>query len=199
MKECPTRVRTGVPPSSVTSSGTAREVIRLWITVAPGHPGQLAGGDQRGEHRRADQLAALVDDEAAVGVAVEGQPEVGAGLADRGLQVDEVGRLDRVGLVVREGAVELEVERHDVEVEPAEHRGRGVPGHPVAGVDDDREPAPGDRREAEQVLGVVVEQVPLDDAAGPVGDRGVPRGDEVADGGQAGVRAEGHGARRGTS
>ena len=42
-------------------------------------PGQLAGRDQRGEHRRAHDLAALVDDEAAVGVAVEGQADVGAG------------------------------------------------------------------------------------------------------------------------
>ncbi len=29
MNECPTRVRTGVPPCSVTISGTALEVIRL--------------------------------------------------------------------------------------------------------------------------------------------------------------------------
>ena len=36
MKEWPTRVRTGVPPSSVTISGTARLVIRLWITIEPG-------------------------------------------------------------------------------------------------------------------------------------------------------------------
>ena len=51
------------------------------MTVAPGLLGQLAGGDQRGQHARADQLAALVDEEAAVGVAVEGQADVGAGLA----------------------------------------------------------------------------------------------------------------------
>ena len=36
MNECPTRVRTGTPPSSVTSSGTARLVIRLWMIVEPG-------------------------------------------------------------------------------------------------------------------------------------------------------------------
>ena len=36
MKEWPTRVRTGEPPRSVTISGTARLVMRLWITVAPG-------------------------------------------------------------------------------------------------------------------------------------------------------------------
>src|ERR671914_303200 len=36
MNEWPTRVRTGVPPCSATISGTAFDVIRLWITVAPG-------------------------------------------------------------------------------------------------------------------------------------------------------------------
>src|SRR5664280_945062 len=36
MNECPTRVRTGVPPCSRTISGTARLVIRLWMIVAPG-------------------------------------------------------------------------------------------------------------------------------------------------------------------
>ena len=57
---------------------------------APGgdRAGDLAGGDQRGDRAGADRLAALVDDEAAVGVAVEGEPEVGAVLDDRGLQVD---------------------------------------------------------------------------------------------------------------
>ena len=37
-----------------------------------------------------------------------------------------------------------------------EDRGRRVPGHPVAGVNDDPQPATGDRREAEQVLRVVL-------------------------------------------
>ena len=33
MKEWPTRVRTGVPPSLVTSSGTDFDVMRLWMIV----------------------------------------------------------------------------------------------------------------------------------------------------------------------
>src|SRR5665648_1148408 len=33
MNECPTRVRTVRAPAACSSSGTAREVIRLWITV----------------------------------------------------------------------------------------------------------------------------------------------------------------------
>ena len=45
--------------------------------------GQLPRGDQGGDRRRRDRLAALVDHEAPVGVAVEGQPEVGAVLDGR--------------------------------------------------------------------------------------------------------------------
>ena len=37
MNEWPTRLRTGVPPFSTMISGTAAEVIRLWITVLPGN------------------------------------------------------------------------------------------------------------------------------------------------------------------
>ncbi len=47
------------------------------MTVAPGSLGQLPHGDQRGHRRRRYRRAALVDDEAAVGVTVEGQPDVG--------------------------------------------------------------------------------------------------------------------------
>ena len=36
MNEWPTRVRTATPPCSAMISGTAREVIRLWMIVAPG-------------------------------------------------------------------------------------------------------------------------------------------------------------------
>ena len=116
MKEWPTRVRTGTPPSSRTISGTARLVIRLWITVAPGSlaSSRLAISAVSVDGETAAPL--LVDEEAAVGVAVEGQPDVGA-LGDHpGLEVAQVGGLDRVGLVVGEGAVELEVHRHQVDL-----------------------------------------------------------------------------------
>ena len=36
MNECPTRVRTGTPPHSRTTSGTALEVMRVWMIVLPG-------------------------------------------------------------------------------------------------------------------------------------------------------------------
>ena len=153
-----------MPPSSVTISGTARLVIRLWITVAPGSLASSRAAISAVSVDGETAAAALVDEEAAVGVAVEGQPDVGALVEHPRLQVDEVLRLDRVGLVVREGAVELEVHRHQLDLvraEPPEDRGRGVAGHAVAGVDDDLEPAAGDRGEREQVGGVRLEHVVL--------------------------------------
>ena len=155
-------MRTGVPPSSVTISGTARLVIRLWMIVAPGsRPSSraaISAVSVDGETAR----PLLVDDEAAVGVAVEGQADVGPLGDDPRLEVDQVLRLDRVGLVVGEGAVELEVHRHELDrsvPSRVEDRRRGVAGHAVAGVDDDLEPAARDRRQREQVGGVLVEHV----------------------------------------
>ena len=75
--------------------------------------GDLAAGDERGDRAGAHRFSALVDDEAAVGVAVEGQADVGVVLADGGLEVDEVLGVEGVGLVVGEVAVELEVEGDD--------------------------------------------------------------------------------------
>ena len=109
--------------------------------------GDLAQRDDGRDRRRVDRAALFVDHEAAIGVAVEGEAEVGAVLDDGTLQVDEVRRLERVGLVVGEGAVEFEVERHDLERQGrqagrlAEHGGHGEPAHAVAGVDDDLERA----------------------------------------------------------
>jgi len=144
MKECPTRVRTG-------------RVLA-----------QLADRDEPHDRRRRHRLAALVDEEAAVRVAVEGQAHVGAGLADLLLRVDEVLRLDGVGLVVGEGAVQLEVERHQVHRQAGEHGGDGPPRHAVAGVHHHREPAhAGQVDEPAEVGGVVGQQVALGDPPGP--------------------------------
>ena len=64
-----------------TTSGTAFEQMRLWRIVAPGLVVEHAGRRRSpwsSEPRQA--LALLVDEEHAVGVAVERQTEVGAGL-----------------------------------------------------------------------------------------------------------------------
>ena len=129
--------------------------------------GQLPGRDQRGEHRGRDDLAALVHHEAPVGVAVEGEPDVGVVLDHRALQVAHVLRLDGVGLVVRERAVEGEVERDQRDRQPVEDLRHGMARHPVAGVHRHRQrPDRGDVDQLPQVVGVAGEQVPPGDGAG---------------------------------
>ena len=104
-------------------------------------------GDDRGDRGGGDGLTLLIDDEAAVGIAIEGEAEIGSVLDDGLLQVDDVGGVERVGFVIREGAVELEVERHDVERqcrEPgsrAENGGDRESAHPIPRVDDHLERA----------------------------------------------------------
>ena len=72
-----------------------------------------------------------------------------------GLQVDQVRRVERVRLVVGEGAVELEVQRDEVDRQPGEDGRDGVAAHPVAGVDDDLQRADaGQVDQVAQVLGV---------------------------------------------
>src|SRR3954447_17543747 len=77
--------------------------------------GQQVLGEDRGEEVAVDEAPGVVDEEAAVGVAVLGDAEVGAGLAH--LVDDEAAVLleHRVGLVVGELAVRLPVELDEVE------------------------------------------------------------------------------------
>lgn len=96
--------------------------------------------------------------------------------------------------MVREGAVEFEVHRYDVERQALEDRGYGVAAHAVARVHHDLErPDRGQVHEAEEVGGVVVEGVALGErsVAGGGGGRSVlgPPFHEAADVGEAGVLA----------
>src|SRR6478752_3523306 len=168
----------------------------------------LADRDEPGDGAGRDGLAVGVDDEAAVGVTVEGEADVGTVLTHGGLEVDEVGGVEGVGLVVREGAVELEVERDDLEWQlgqpaaRAEHGRHRVAAHAVAGVDDDLERArTGQVDEAAQEGGVVTEQIARRHRAGTPGrvrEAGPtveqPLG-EVADLGETRVLAHGAGRR----
>ena len=78
MKEWPTRSRTGMPPCSrMYSAHGARRAQVVDDRLARLAIEQLAG-DERGREVAADRLAALVDEGGAVGVAVEGDAEVGA-------------------------------------------------------------------------------------------------------------------------
>ena len=127
---------------------------RAWCPI------QLSDRDQCGQSRRCNRLAALVDDETAVGVAVERQADVGTVLDHGSLQVAQILRLDRVCFVVGEGAVELEVERDHPQARNVEYRGNGVPGHSVGRVDhDSQRPHLGQVHEPAQILGVVGQHV----------------------------------------
>ena len=94
-------------------------------------------GEERGHEVAGDELPGVVHEEAAVGVAVEGDPEVG--LLFLHLADDELAVLGkkRVRLVVGERAVRLEETAHRVHGQTLEdgrqHRAR----HTVSGVDDD--------------------------------------------------------------
>ena len=139
MKEWPTRVRTGVPPFSRTTSGTDQEVIRLWMTVPAAVAGQLAGGDQGRDRGRGDGLAPLVDDEAAVGVAVEGEAEVGALSRTRAWRSTMF--FGSSGLASWLGKVPSSSKYigYEVEGQALEDGGDGVAAHAVARVHDDLE------------------------------------------------------------
>ena len=133
---------------------------------AAGVLGQFAGGDQGGDRGRGDRVAVLVDDEAAVGVAVEGEAEVGAGLAHPRLEVDDVLGIQRVGLVVGERAVQLEVHRVQFERQALEDGRYGVAAHAVARVHHDLQRADAAQvHQAAQVGGVVAEDVAPGDGA----------------------------------
>ena len=93
--------------------------------------------EQRGHEVARHEVARVVDEEAAVGVAVEGDPELGLllqHLADHELAV--LGQ-QRVRLVVREAPVELEEVGDGVDREPLEDRRQHRARHPVRRVDHD--------------------------------------------------------------
>ena len=116
-------------PTRLTSGVAARALDRLGHRPAGADVvDDLRAGllleDRLGEEGRHEvaghELARVVDEEAAVGVAVEGDPEVGV-LLER-LRDDELAVLgqQRVRLVVREGAVRLEVAADGVDRQPLE-------------------------------------------------------------------------------
>jgi hypothetical protein len=159
--------RLGLDEGEVVDDGARAAVAR-----------EFADGHRGGDRGRGDRFAALVDDEAPVGVAVEGEAvegeaEVRALFTDALLD-HEVRRVQGVGLVVGEGAVELEVQGYEGEGQAFEDGGDGVAAHAVARVDDDLEGADsGQVDECAQVCRVVVQRI-------GTGDRSPPRAGVLA-------------------
>ena len=158
--------------------------------------GQLAGGDQRGERRRA-RPRARARRPGSSGRRRRRRP--GRRRRPRGpaaCRSTQVGRLDRVGLVVGEGAVELEVHRHHARParrQPLEDRGRGVARpsrcrrrpRPSAGDRRHRgQRDAGGRRRPSSTSGS-----PIVPGVSAVGGR-LARCDEVADLGEPGLQAD---------
>jgi hypothetical protein len=145
-----------------------------------------AGGDDRRGRGAGQPDPALVDEEDTIGVAVEGEPDVGAHLEHPCTQVRLVLGLDGIGRVVGEGAVELPV--HDLEVEGQwlEHGGDDQSTHAVRGVRDDLERAQRiDVDEGPHVGGERTEQVLRADGAvgrGVLDTTGERRLGDLADG-----------------
>ena len=141
MKLWPTLVRTGVPPCSRTTSGTAFEQMQLWRIVAPGCFSSTPAATIAVVVEPDSGCAELVDEEHPVGVAVEGEADVGADLEHPGLEVAQVLGLDRIGRVVREGAVELAVQDLEVDRQALEHGRHDEAAHAVGRVGHDLERA----------------------------------------------------------
>ena len=135
-KACPTRLTNACPPACSTVSGTALRGAHVVQDRLAGVGAQQRLGQQRGEEVARDELARVVDEEAAVGVPVPGDPEVGTPLLD--LLDDEAAVLlqQRVGFVVGEVPVRGPVGLHQVQPEPLQQRPHHRPRHAVGAVDD---------------------------------------------------------------
>ena len=161
-----------------------------------GMPVEDAGRDDRGGGRPAHRLAGVVDEEHPVGVTVEGEPDVGAEIEHRALQVLEVLELDRVGGMVRERAVELAVEDGERERKALEHLRHDEPAHAVRGVGHDRERT--QHRgvdEGSHVVAERLEEVEVLDLARDLAARRDARRDHLLDLGEPGLLADRRRAR----
>ena len=134
MNEWPTRVRTGRAALLGDHLGDGLGADQVVEDGAAGVLLEQGGGHHGGGGRPGQGLGLVVDEEHPVGVAVEGEADVGPHLEHPGLQVLEVLGLDGVGRVVGEGAVELGVHQLHVEGEALEHLGGDQSAHAVAGV-----------------------------------------------------------------
>ncbi len=132
-------------------------------------------GDQGGDQVGADRFAEFVDEGGAITVAVEADAQVRLLLDDQRAQVAQVRRQQRIRLVVREAAVELEVERQQLHAAGLE-QGPVDRAHAVGGVGGEPQlrgiaRLEGAVKEGEDVFGVLRLDAPRLDPAGDCGRR----------------------------
>src|SRR5215208_1817006 len=142
-----------------------------------------------------DGRAVLVDNEAPIGVTVEGYPEISPLCDHVLLELSDVLGFDRVRWMVGEGAVELEVHRYVLEREVLEDGWDHLASHAVAGVDHDLQ-WPQARRlyKAQAMFRIVYGDVRLLNGTRVFRGAGeIPWDDEVTDLGEPGVPREGDG------
>ena len=94
--------------------------------------GQHGRRDQGGRRRAGHRDPLVVDKEAPVGVAVERQPDVGAGVEDPLAQGHQVFGLDGVGGMIGEGPVQFSEEDLELEWQACEHGRTTRPPMPLA-------------------------------------------------------------------
>jgi hypothetical protein len=148
----------------------AQVVEHRGTRVAP----QQVARQQAGHQVRRDRLAPLVHEDRAVRVTIEADAEVGARALHRRADVAQVLPLERVGLVIREGTVGLEVETLDLQVEALQQGIQAHRRHAVAAVDGHAESWPS-RGQPQDVLHVASAQVLLAEATPRAGRRSLGR------------------------
>ncbi len=126
--------------------------------------GEQIAGEEDQDQVGLVALAALVDDPDAIGVAVVGDPDVGADLENLGLQVLDVALVLGVGQVIRKAPVRLAVELGDLAPDPAQELGTVDAGHAVARVDHDLQ-SPGRPDDPRDRIEVVLARAALAQAA----------------------------------
>ena len=150
--------------------------------------------DHSRDHPAVDQLAVLVGNEHAVGIAVEGHAHIGVGLAHQALHVHHVLGLDGRGRVVREVPIGIKVEGLDLHGQALECGGHDEAGHAVAGVDGQLErPQCRAVDEAMHVLHEVRQHIAVRDPAALVPGRWPARQHQALDVVEARFGADGHG------
>ena len=136
-KAWPTRLTNACPPACVTVSGTAREARTSYRIASPGWVRNSDCASSAVRKSPGTNSPRVVDEEAAVGVPVPGDPEVGTALAH--LLDDEAPVLlqQRVGFVVGEVPIGGPVGLRQLQPQPLQQRPHHRPGHAVGAVDDD--------------------------------------------------------------